>query len=72
MKRLLCRDCGSSLGNRETALNLKLRGRSVGVFYCESCLARRMDSTAGELRELARYFSENGCELFSAHYVDEE
>ncbi len=72
MKRLLCRSCGRSLRNPEVALNLKIRGKAVGVFFCEACLAERTDSTAAELRDLARFFSENGCELFSRHYVDEE
>ena len=72
MKRLLCHGCGRSLRNQEVALNLKIRGRSIGVFYCEDCLSERTDSTAGELRELARFFTENGCELFSRKYVNEE
>ena len=72
MKRLLCHDCGKNLRNQEIALNLKIRGRSVGVFYCEDCLSERTDSTVAELRELARFFSEHGCALFSRHYVNEE
>ena len=63
MKRLLCHDCGRSLRNQEVALNLKIRGRSIGVFYCEDCLSERTDSTVGEL---------HGCELFSRQYVNEE
>ena len=72
MKRLPCNECGRSRRNQEIALNLKIRGRSIGVFYCEDCLSERMDSTVGELRELARFFSEHGCELFSRQYVNEE
>ena len=72
MKRLYCYSCGERLLNSEVALNLKLRGRSVGLFFCAACLAERMDTTADELQELTRYFTENGCELFSRHYVDEE
>ncbi|MBR2601224.1 MAG: hypothetical protein IKE08_00880 [Clostridia bacterium] len=53
-------------------MNLKIRGRSIGVFYCEDCLSERTDSTAGELRELVRFFTEHGCELFSRQYVNEE
>ena len=72
MKRLLCHGCGRSLRNQEVALNLKIRGRSIGAFYCEDCLSERTDSTAGELRELVRFFTEHGCELFSRQYVNEE
>ncbi len=72
MKRILCRCCEASLGNTEIALNLKLRGRAVGTFFCLSCLAGRMESAPEELAQLARYFQENGCELFSRRYVDEQ
>ena len=72
MKRLYCRDCGRSLRNPEVALNLKIRGKAIGTFFCEACLSERTGSTIAELRDLARFFAENGCELFSMHYVDEE
>ena len=72
MKRLRCHTCGQSLKNPEVALNLKLRGRGIGFFYCEGCLAAQTGSTPADLQELVRYFTENGCELFSRHYVDEE
>ena len=72
MKRLYCRTCGQPLKNPEVALNLKLRGQGIGFFYCEGCLSARTDSTSADLRELVRYFTENGCELFARHYVDEE
>ncbi len=72
MKRILCRCCEAPLGNMEIALNLKLRGRAVGTFFCLSCLAGRMESAPEELAQLARFFQENGCELFSRQYVDEQ
>ncbi len=72
MKRLNCRGCGRALRNVEVALNLKLRGRATGVFLCEECLAKSLNGTPAELREMARFFTENGCELFSGHYVDGE
>ena len=72
MKRLYCRDCGRSLRNPEVALNLKIHGRGTCVFFCENCLAEQTDSSIAELREIVRFFTENGCELFSRHYVDEE
>ena len=72
MKHLYCRGCGQSLRNPEVALNLKLRGKGIGCFYCESCLSERTGSSPADLRDLVRYFTENGCELFSRHYVDEE
>lgn len=71
MKRILCRCCEASLGNTEIALNLKLRGRAVDTFFCLECLAERMDSAPEELSQLACFFKENGCELFSRQYVDE-
>lgn len=70
-KRIRCGDCGGLLGDTETALNLKLRGRAVGVFYCLNCLAARTGAEAGELAEMAEFFRANGCELFARHYVDE-
>lgn len=70
MKRLLCRCCGTELGNTEIALNLKLRGRSVGTFFCMECLSRRTGNTVEELEQLADYFTENRCELFQRKYVD--
>ena len=72
MKRILCWCCEASLGNTEIALNLKLRGRAVGTFFCLRCLAERMESAPEELAQLARFFQENGCELFSRQYVDEQ
>ena len=72
MKRLYCHGCGRPLRNPEVALNLKLRGRGIGFFYCEGCLSERTGSPAADLREMVRYFTENGCELFSRPYVDEE
>ncbi len=71
MKRILCRCCDLSLGNTEIALNLKLRGRAVGTFFCLRCLAERMESAPEELSQLAWFFKENGCELFSRQYVDD-
>lgn len=71
MKRILCVDCGRSLGNTEIALNLKLRGRSTGTFGCMACLARRLDCDEEKLRGMAEYYRENGCELFTRVYVRE-
>lgn len=72
MKRILCESCKSSLSNTEIALNLKLRGRAVGSFFCLRCLAEKIDSPPQELMRLAEYFRENGCELFSRQYVKDE
>lgn len=71
MKRLLCIGCETVLRNDEIALNLKLRGRSTGTFFCMNCLARQMDCGVDELSELARFFRRNGCELFQRNYVNE-
>ncbi len=72
MKLLRCRGCGRRLRNPEVALNLKIHGRGTCAFYCENCLSEQTDSSVEELRELVRFFTENGCELFSRQYVDEE
>ena len=72
MKLLLCNTCGRRLRNPEVALNLKIHGQGTGAFFCEDCLSEQTDSTVTELREMMRFFMENGCELFSRHYVDEE
>ena len=72
MRRLLCRDCRKELGNREIAMNLKLRGRSVGTFFCMQCLSSQTDSPAEELEQMADYFTQNHCELFGQKYVDRE
>ncbi len=72
MKRILCRDCEASLNNTEIALNLKLRGRAVGTFFCLRCLAERMESAPEELQQLAWFFKDNGCELFSRQYVNDK
>ena len=71
MKRILCRKCGENLGNREIALNLKLRGRAVGTFFCLHCLAKQTGGTENELARMADFFRANGCELFARRYVDE-
>ncbi len=72
MKRLLCGDCGAALTNTEIALNLKTRGRAVSFFFCLHCLGKRMGCAPQELKSLAAFFRENGCELFSRVYVDEQ
>ena len=69
MKRLICRDCGAELRNTEIALNLKLRGRAVGNFFCTDCLSLYTGGTAEELNRMADYFTENNCELFQRDYV---
>lgn len=72
MKRLLCENCQSSLCNDEIALNLKLRSRSVGTFFCLKCLSHRMDCPKEKLTQMAAFFRENGCELFTRQYVNEQ
>lgn len=71
MKRILCGDCGKTLGNTEIALNLRLRGRAIGTFFCLSCLAERLDCGEETLERAARHYRENGCELFARVYVSE-
>ena len=71
MKRVSCRKCRDKLLNRDIALNLKLRGRAAGTFFCLRCLAEQVDSTKEELIRIGEYFQTNGCELFAFQYVDE-
>lgn len=70
LRRLLCRDCGKELIDREIAMNLKLRGRAIGTFFCMGCLAERVSGTVEELEQMADYFTRNQCELFQRKYVD--
>ena len=72
MKRIGCGDCGAPLGNMEIALNLKLRGRAAGTFFCLQCLGQQLDCPREELKRMAVFFRENGCELFSRRYVEEQ
>jgi hypothetical protein len=72
MKSIGCGDCGSPLGNMEIALNLKLRGRAAGTLFCLQCLGQRLDCPREELTRMADFFRENGCELFSRRYVEEQ
>ena len=72
MKRLDCRRCARRLTNLEIALNLKLSGRAASTFYCLSCLADRYDVSEEQLMAWAKFFKENGCELFSRQYADDE
>lgn len=53
-------------------MNLKLRGRSVGMFFCMQCLSMQTDSPVEELEQMADYFTQNHCELFGQKYVDRE
>lgn len=72
MKRIGCGDCGAPLGNMEIALNLKLRGRAARTFFCLQCLGQQLDCPREELKRMAVFFRENGCELFSRQYVEEQ
>jgi len=72
MKQLLCKVCQTALSNDEIALNLKLRGRSVGTFFCPGCFSNRLNCTENELMEMMAFFRENGCELFAHRYVNEQ
>lgn len=72
MKQIRCGDCGVPLGNTEIALNLKLRGRAAGTFFCMQCLGKQLDCPREELKRIADFFRENGCELFSRRYVEEQ
>ena len=71
MKRLGCAACGRTLYNTEIALNLKLRGKASSRFFCLTDLGAQTDSTEEELLEMASFFRENGCALFSQEYVME-
>lgn len=72
MKQLLCEACRQPLRNDEIALNLKLRSRSIGTFFCLKCLSRRFDCSQEELTQMAAFFRDNGCELFAYEYVKEQ
>ena len=46
------------------ALNKKLLGKDIEVFYCLDCLANYLNTTVEELLEKIEEFKEEGCELF--------
>ncbi|MDR2505040.1 MAG: hypothetical protein LBD16_02925 [Oscillospiraceae bacterium] len=71
MNQLLCGGCREPLCNDEIAVNLKLRGRAVGTFFCMDCLSERIDCAKDELLRMAVFFRENGCELFAREYLKE-
>jgi len=60
-----CFSCGkTSLECDVVALNKKLRGEKVDMFYCLSCFAESLECTQEELLEKIEEFKAEGCKLF--------
>ena len=65
MKPVFCAGCRERLAVEEVALNQRLLGMHIGLFYCKTCLARRLDTTPAHLQELIARFREMGCAYFT-------
>ncbi len=64
-----CMICGMPLTNDEVALSVKLCGLACAQLRCYECAAAQMNATAHELREMAAWFRESGCEHFQRDYI---
>jgi len=60
-----CIACGrESLSKNEIGINIKLRGESVGNFYCLDCLAAFLEVSSEDILDKIEEFKEEGCKLF--------
>jgi len=67
---MTCRECerkiqdGIITAKDAIALNKKLLGRQLILFFCADCLAEYLDVEKTELPDLVDRFKEQGCSLF--------
>lgn len=59
-----CIYCNKSITKLETGLNMKFYGRNINKFVCIKCMSKQFNVTQKELRERAKEFKQNGCNLF--------
>lgn len=71
MKAVFCKDCQKRLTADEVALNQRLLGMQIGVFYCTDCLAQKLHTTSARLKVLIARFKELGCAYFTRLMEDE-
>ena len=65
MKTAVCASCRRILCSDEVALNQRLLGMQIGVFYCTDCLAEKLHTTSAHLLTLIARFKEMGCTYFT-------
>lgn len=67
---MMCHECeqeiqdGTITAKDTIALNKKLLGRQLRLFFCADCLAEYLDIEKAELPDLVERFKEQGCSLF--------
>ena len=59
-----CCCCDKKLKKNDIALSMKFYGRQIEKFKCIKCLAEDLGVTQKHLRERAKEFKKNGCDLF--------
>ena len=63
-KKIVCFECGRSLGKDEIALCKKLLGIDTEDYYCINCLTEYLECTRTDLEIKIQEFKEQGCTLF--------
>ena len=67
---IVCHECEQEITNDIItakdiiALNKKLLGRKIIIFFCADCLAESLGIEKSELPEMAERFKNQGCTLF--------
>lgn len=57
-------ECGNHVNDIAIGLNMKLYGRNIKKFKCLKCLASDLGKKQKELKQLAKEFKNQGCNLF--------
>lgn len=65
MKTVRCASCRRILCTDEVALNQRLLGMQIGMFYCTDCLAPKLHTTPVHLDKIIARFKELGCAYFT-------
>lgn len=67
---MVCHECEREIKNgiitakNIIALNKKLLGRKIIIFFCADCLAEYLGIEKSDLPEMAERFKSQGCTLF--------
>ena len=59
-----CIECSKKLKKDDIALSMKFYGRHIEKFKCIKCLALDLHTTEKELKQRAKVFKQDGCNLF--------
>ena len=63
--KISCVSCHKENLDKDTiALNKKLLGKNIEVFYCIDCLAEYLNTTVDDLKDKIEEFKEEGCTIF--------